>query len=165
MKSIEPNRYEIGRSMLLGGLRRQHPFSEAGSSIPEQWQQFQSIGRIPGQLDTKVYGVMCGHNADGFGYMCAVEVESFVGLHDNLGRMRIQAQDYAVFEHRGHVSTIRTTWECIFEWLSSATSYQSAHKPDFEVYDETFDPFTGLGGAEIWISIACKPNLSGQADA
>ena len=165
MKSFEPVRYESGRPMFLGGLRRQHRFSESGRSIPEQWQQFQSIGQIPGQLGTNVYGVMCGHNSDGFEYMCAVEVESFAGLPDNLGRIRIQAQDYAVFEHRRPLSTLRRTWDRIFEWLSIAASYQSAHKPDFEVYDETSDPLTGIGGVKIWISITRKPNLSGQADA
>jgi AraC family transcriptional regulator len=156
MKSFEPVRYESGRPMLLGGLRRRHPFLEAGRTIPEQWQQFQAIGQVPGQVGANVYGVMCGSGPDGFEYMCAVEVESFAGLPDTLGRMRIQAQDYAVFEHRGHVSTMRSTWDGIFGWLSGAVSYQSAHKPDFEVYDKGFDPLTGLGGAEIWISIARK---------
>ena len=156
MESIEPNRYENGRPMFLGGLRRSHPYSESGSSIAEQWRQFQSFGRIPGQLGKSAYGVMCGHNSDGFEYMCAVEVESLAGLPDNLGRMRIQAQEYAVFEHRGHVSTLRTTWERVFQWISSAASYQSAHKPDFEIYDETFNPVTGLGGVEIWVSISRK---------
>ena len=156
MKSMEPTRYETGRPMLLGGLRRQHRFSVSSRTIPEQWQQFQSIGLIPGQIGNKFYGVLCGHNDDGFEYMCAVEVESFAGLPDNLGRMRIQEQDYAVFEHSGHVSTIRWTWEGIFEWLSSSDSYQSANKPDFEVYNDTFDSQTGLGGAEIWIAITHK---------
>ncbi|HSB11377.1 MAG TPA: GyrI-like domain-containing protein [Blastocatellia bacterium] len=165
MTSFEPTRYESGRPMLLSGLRRQHPFSESGRSLPAQWEQFRSIGQIPGRLGANVYGVMCGHNSDGFEYMCAVEVESFAALPDGFGRMRVQAQDYGVFEHRGHVSTIRTTWERIFEWLSTSASYQSANKPDFEVYRETFDSHTGVGGVEIWISIARRQPLSGPAEA
>ncbi len=140
--------------MLLGGLRRQHPHSESGSGIPEQWRQFQSIGRINGQLGTKVYGVMCGATADAFEYMCAVEVGSFGGLPEHLGRMRIHAQDYAVFGHRENVSSIRASWEQVFEWLAGTTAYESAQRPDFEVYDESFDPLTGLGGVEIWISLS-----------
>jgi len=156
MESTEPIRYEIGRPMLLGGLRRLHPYSESGSGIADQWRQFQSIDRIPGQLGTNVYGVMCGHSADGFEYMCAVQVEDLAGLPESLGRMRIQPQEYGVFEHRGPVSSIRRTWEGILEWLARSDSYQSAHKPDFEVYDETFDPVTGVGRVEIWISISPK---------
>jgi predicted transcriptional regulator YdeE len=151
--------------MLLCGLRRLHPYSESGSNMAEQWRQFRSLGRLPGQLGTNVYGVMCGQSGDGFEYMCAAEVDSLAGLPENLGRMRIQPQEYAVFKHPGHVSTIRTTWERIFEWLSTDPSYQSAHKPDFEVYDELFDLVTGLGGVEIWISVARKPQLSGEANA
>ena len=29
----------------------------------------------------------------------------------------------------------------------------SAHTPDFEVYDERFDPATGEGGVEIWLGV------------
>ncbi len=86
---------------------------------------------------TEAYGVMCGATSDAFEYMCAVEVGSFTGLPEHLGRMRIHAQDYAVFEHPENVSSIRATWE-----------------PDFEFYDESFDPLTGLGGVEIWISMS-----------
>ena len=143
--------------MLLGGLRLSHPFSESGSSIAEQWRQFQSIDRIPGRLGTNVYGVMCGSNAGGFEYMCAVEVENLADLPDSLGRMRIQAQEYGVFEHRGDRSTIPTTWESIFEWLTNSGIYQSAHRPDFEVYDDTIDSATGSGRVEIWVSISRKP--------
>ncbi len=156
MEPLSPSRYESGRPMLLGGVRQWHPFSAEGSGIPEQWRQFESLGQIPGQLGANAYGVMCGHNAEGFEYMCAVEVNNFDELPGQLGRMRLKAQDYAVFEHRGPVSTIRETWEGIFDWLANSASDQSAHKPDFEVYGETFDPSTGLGGAEIWISVVRK---------
>lgn len=154
MEKFEPSRYQSGRPMLLGGLRRYHAFSGAARSIPEQWRQFQSLGQIPGQVGTTAYGVTCGHDDGGFEYMCGVEVESFDALPADLGRIRITAQQYAVFLHRGHVSAIGTTWGRISqEWLPSS-GYQSAHRPDFEVYDRQFDPSTGLGDIEIWISIA-----------
>jgi predicted transcriptional regulator YdeE len=85
--------------------------------------------------------------------MCAVEVGDFETLPPALGRMRILAQRYAVFLHRGHASAIRTTWERILAWLQES-GYESAQKPDFERYDERFDPKTGVGDVEIWISIA-----------
>jgi predicted transcriptional regulator YdeE len=154
MKKVEPIRFDRGRPMLLAGLRRYHLYAQSEQSIPEQWQQFRSPGQIAGQLGSIFYGVMCGHDSSGFEYMSGVEVESFAGLSADLGRMRIMEQDYAVFEHSGHISAIRTTWERILhEWLPGG-GYQSAHKPDFERYDEQFDSRTGLGRVEIWISIA-----------
>lgn len=154
MSMFEPSRYETGHPMLLGGLRRHHTFAESGRGIPEQWQQFRSLGEIPGQLGTTVYGALCGADASGFEYLCGIEVESFAALSGDLGRMRILEQQYAVFLHPEHVSEIRTTWEGILnEWLPKS-DYQSAQRPDFEVYDQEFDPLTGLGGVEIWLAIA-----------
>ena len=146
-------RYEHGRAMLLGGPRRRHPFSESGRGIAEQWQELRGRGRIPGRVGAAAYGVMCGHDAGGFEYMCGVEVESFEALPADLGRMRITPQHYAVFLHRGPVATIRTTWERILlEWLPSG-GYQSAHRPDFEVYARGLEPGTEPGDVEIWIAV------------
>jgi len=89
-------------------------------------------------------------------YMCAVEVASFDGLPKELGRMRVPAARYAVFLHADNVSTVRTTWDQILsQWLPSS-GMRSANTPDFEVYDERFDPVTGLGGVEIWVSVVAE---------
>jgi len=161
MEKFEPSRYENGRPTLLGGLRGYHAFSESERSIPEQWERFRSLGPIPGQRGEATYGVVCGHDANGFEYMCGVEVSSFDALPSDMGRVRITAQHYAVFLHHGHVSAIRTTWERILhEWLPSG-GFQSAERPDFEIYDHRFDPRTGLGDVEIWVSISRENNLSG----
>lgn len=154
MENFDPLRYERGRPMLLGGLRRQYAFADSARGIAVQWQQFQSIGQIPGQLGTTRYGVMCGENPGGFEYMCGVEVESFAQLPGDFGRMRIAEQQYAVFVHRRHAFTIEATWNRIRnDWLPRS-GYQSAHKPDFEVYDQQYDAVAGNGSVEIWLSIA-----------
>jgi predicted transcriptional regulator YdeE len=152
-EALQPVRYEAGRPLLLAGLRRQHPFAQLGAGIPEQWQQLRAVGPIDGQTGTKGYGVMCGTTADAFEYMCAFEVQDFAGLPQQLGRMRIQAQHYAVFVHRDNVSSIRLTWKAIYRWLAGVPEWESAHKPDFEVYDESFNPQTGAGGIELWIAV------------
>lgn len=154
MENVEPLRYERGRPMLLAGLRRQYAFADSARGMPKQWQQFQSIGQIPGQLGAKRYGVMCGENPSGFEYMCGVEVESFAQLSANLGRMRITEQQYAVFVHHGHASTIQETWNRIRDDWLPRSGYQSAHKPDFEVFDQQYEAVAGDGAIEIWLSIA-----------
>jgi AraC family transcriptional regulator len=154
VNKLEPVRYQTGRPMLLGGLRRRHEFAELARSIPEQWRQFESMAPIPGRLGTDCYGVICGTHTDGFEYMCAVEVAGLDRLPAELGRMRIAEQRYAVFRHADQVSTIAATWQRILhEWLPAAGCL-SAQRPDFERYDSAFDPATGLGGVEIWIAIA-----------
>ncbi len=149
-----PVRYADGRPMLLAGLRRRHPFIESGRHIPDQWQQLEALGRIPGQVGASLYGVMCGHDPSGIEFMCGVEVDSFAGLPTELGRMRISAQHYAVFVHSGPASTLLMTWERIMrEWLPSS-GYQSAQAPDFEVHGRHIAARTALDDVEIWISLA-----------
>jgi AraC family transcriptional regulator len=155
MSKLEPVRYEQGRSMLLVGIRRQHTFASMAMSIPRQWDEFVKLSKLPGQVGTTAYGAICGAEpkTQTMEYMCAVEVMSFDGVPNELGRMRVPAARYAVFLHEGNVATIRDTWKQIFEsWLPSS-GMQSSETPDFEVYGERFDGATGEGGVEIWLGI------------
>ena len=143
--------------MLLAGLRRHHTFSAAATTIPAQWQEFRRLGRLPGQQGTTAYGVICGTTPEQqtFEYMCGAEVAAFEAVPRELGRMRIPAQRYAVFTHRGHVSALRATWDAVWhDWLPRA-GHRAANTPDFEAYDPArFDPETGTGEFEIWFPIA-----------
>lgn len=151
MTSIAPVRFEDGRPMLLGGLRRRHSFSSDGAALADQWREWLRRGALPGRVGTNRYGVMCGADATGFEYMCAVEVESFALLPEDTGRMRIAAQRYAVFAHPGSASSLRSTWQQVFAWLASGP-FESAHVPDFEVYAGR-DPFAAEDGIEIWAGV------------
>jgi AraC family transcriptional regulator len=159
MSSVSPERFEDGNSMLLGGLRRRHGLTATETSIAEQWRQFMARAEIPGRVGSNLYGVMCGGDSTGFEYMCGVEVESFAGLAEGTGRMRVPAQRYAVFTHPGSAATLRFTWQRIFGWLASS-SYASAHKPDFEVYGPGTDPLTAADGIEVWVGVVSKDLLS-----
>jgi AraC family transcriptional regulator len=154
MSTLRPVRFEDGRAMLFAGLRRKHAFASMGHDIPGQWDDFVKLGTLPGQVGTTAYGAICGGDpkTQTMEYMCAVEVESFDSLPKDLGRMRVPAVRYAVFLHEGNVATIQDTWKQVFAWLP-ASGMQSAHTPDFEVYDERFDGATGDGGVEIWLGV------------
>ena len=72
--------------------------------------------------------------------------------------MTIQAQKYAVFSHREHVSKLRGTLDAIsHEWRpewGQALSNRGVETPAFfERYTEEFDPRTGMGGMEVWVPI------------
>lgn len=150
---IEPIRFENGRAMLLAGVRRHHTFDEAVQGIPAQWGELQQLGPIPHQQGAVAYGVICGGSEETrtMEYMCAVEVSEFDAAH--VGRMRVPPQHYAVFEHPGDVSTIRSTWDGIYhDWLPRS-GRKAVDGPDFERYDERFDPRAGSGGIEIWFPV------------
>ena len=63
------------------------------------------------------------------------------------------AQKYAVFSHREHISTIRSTWITVWnKWLPES-GHELVDASDFERYGDEFDPQTGNGGLEIWVPI------------
>ncbi|MGG2357322.1 GyrI-like domain-containing protein, partial [Salmonella enterica] len=84
--------------------------------IPALWQRFgPHIGRVPGQVGSTTYGIC--HGADGtgsFNYLCGVEVTDLAGLPRELTHLKLPARRYAVFTHRGHISTIRATVHAIW---------------------------------------------------
>lgn len=100
------------------------------------------------------YGVICNTDDEGNSdYLCAVEVSNFSALPAELTRLRIPEQRYAVFQHRDHISTIRRTWNTIWNKGFPASVHKAADAPMFERYGPEFDPRTGTGGLEIWILI------------
>jgi AraC family transcriptional regulator len=129
--------------------------SETCAAIPSQWQRFGDyFGKVPGQIGNVAYGVC--YNADDAGnidYLCGVEVSDFSALPAELSRLRISPQRYAVFSHREHISTIRRTWNTIWNQWLPASGHIPADAPNFERYDEKFDPVSGMGGLEIWLPL------------
>lgn len=151
---LEPPRFEDGKPFLVAGLSERYT-CETTAAIPSQWQRFGAyFGRVPGQVGNVGYGVC--YNADDAGnvdYLCGVEVSDFSALPAELSRLRISPQRYAVFSHREHVSTVRHTWNTIWNQWLPASGHVPADAPNFERYDEKFDPVSGMGGLEIWLPL------------
>ena len=150
-----PARFESGRPMLLAGLRRRHASATAQQGVAEQWRRFAAGGPIPGRVGANLYGVSCGGDASGFEYLSGAEVESLDALPAGMGRMRVPAQQYAVFAHAGPAATLLSTWRKALDWLARG-DYESAHKPDFELYAPPADPLGAAGGIELWIGVVPK---------
>jgi AraC family transcriptional regulator len=151
---LAPPRFENSEALLLAGLSERYR-AETVVGIPALWQRFgRHSGKLPGQVGHLAYGVC--FNSDGagsFDYLCGVEVADFAALPSSWTRLRIAPQRYAVFIHRGHISGIRGTWNAIWnQWLPQS-GLEAADAPDFERYDERFDPRTGLGDVKVWIPV------------
>lgn len=152
-----PERFEDGPPMLLAGLRRRHAFSAMHDSIPRQWTDLQPLlGGIAGRVGAEFYGAMCGADDHGIEYLGGVQVASFDGLDASIGRMRVPAQHYAVFTHRGPAATLHATWQRIMEWLPGS-GFVSAQQPDFERYGAGYDPLAPGGRVEIWVGVLRRP--------
>jgi AraC family transcriptional regulator len=147
-------RFETGKALLIAGLGGRYS-CENGAGIPGQWHRFhQCLADIPNRIGKLAYGVCCnGDDAGNFDYISGVEVSDFSDLPRQFARVRIPEQRYAVFIHSDHISTIRRTVNTIWNHWLPASGLKAADAPNFERYDENFNPVTGDGGLEIWVPI------------
>jgi AraC family transcriptional regulator len=147
-------RFESRKAFLAAGLSARYDYESCGGGIPAQWQRFAPyIGNVPGQIGTHAYGVRYNSDDNGLDYLCAVEVSEFSQLPEEFSRVRVPANRYAVFTHRGHIAAIRSTWHTIWnKWLPKS-GHQLADAPDFERYGPEFDARSGNGDVEIWVPV------------
>ena len=152
--NLQPPRFATGKALLVAGVGERYT-CESSAAIPGQWQRFhQSVDSIPGRIGKVAYGICCnGDDSGNFDYIAGVEVSDFSDLPREFSRVRIAEARYAVFSHREHISTIRRTVNTIWNHWLPASGLKAADAPNFERYDENFDPLTGNGGLEIWIPV------------
>ena len=147
-------RFENGKVFFVAGIVQRYT-CETSAGIPSQWQRFlPHLGSIPGQVGHNTFGVHWNSDEEGnFDYLCGVEVSDFSRIPPELARVRIPAQKYAVFSHREHVSTIRTTWTTIWNRWLPESGHELVDAPDFERYGAEFDARSGSGLLELWVPI------------
>jgi AraC family transcriptional regulator len=151
---LDPPRIVEGKAMLVAGLNVRNGCANR-ANIPGQWQSFAPrIGHIPGQVGRAAYGIVYNNDEEGnHDYICGVEVTDYSKLPDDLDRLRVPAQRYAVFAHAGHISGIGSTWNTIWSKALPESGHAIADAPAFERYGDEFDGRTGLGGVELWIPL------------
>jgi AraC family transcriptional regulator len=154
IENLASPRFEVSKPLLVAGIGERYNH-ENGAGIPSQWQRFhQVVDDIPHRLGKVAYGVCCnGDDAGNFDYIAGIPVSDFSDLPRPFFRVRIPEQRYAVFTHRDHISTIRRTINTIWNQWLPASGLKVADAPNFERYDESFDPITGNGGLEIWVPV------------
>lgn len=148
-------RFTDAPAMQLVGIRRIHQFANVGRDIVGHWTDFAAASAPFTSVTDVNYGVIGGVDmeAQWMDYMCGVAVPDFASAPASLDRMQLPAAHYAVFDHTGHISSLRETWGVAMHWLASNGAWRDAHTPPFERYDSRYDPMTGLGGCEIWMPV------------
>ncbi|WP_370674577.1 GyrI-like domain-containing protein [Pleomorphomonas sp. PLEO] len=128
---------------------------ETNVVIPRLWQDFDlRSDEVPSPVPDVYYGVCCDMEADGhFRYVAGLESRAAY-VPDALDAVNIPASRYAVFQHVGHISAFNKTVYTIWNKALPDAGLKPAKTPDFELYDDRFDPKTGSGTVEIWIPLA-----------
>jgi AraC family transcriptional regulator len=139
------------------GLSGRHTFDTA-IGIPIQWQTFMATryGHIPHRVDGIPIGIQksADDEGGGFDYICAAEVTAFGDVPRDLQKIDLASRRYAVFEHRGHVSTLFDTYAAIWNEALGEHGWVPAQAPVIERHSPSFDPQTGEGGLSLWIPLA-----------
>lgn len=151
--TIDVPRIEELGVLLVAGFAERIAYDNV-ASIPQLWQKLTPhIGHVANELAGYAYGVKFNSDNEGFEYLAGVAVSTFEGLPKELRTERLAAHTYAVFKHRGHISTIRETMKAIWNEYLPESDLAPADAPDFERYGPSFDPHTGNGEVEIFIPI------------
>lgn len=112
------------------------------NEIPQLWDRFlPRVREIPGvSTSAGLYGVEINFDdaTSQFDYIAGAEVDGTPGVPDGMVRVELPAQTYAVIR-----CTLPTIHDAIQEfysgWLPNS-GHQRAPGPEFEFYDEHFDP-------------------------
>jgi AraC family transcriptional regulator len=147
-------RFVPGEELLIAGLGERFS-AERAQGIAALWQRFvPHIGRVPGQQGGETFGVCCNPDQDGsFEYIAGVQVNRVDELPPGFRHLRLPARRYAVFLHRGHISSIHETFAAIFQRWLPASGLEAAEAPEFERYSADFEPMAGTGRVEVWVPL------------
>jgi AraC family transcriptional regulator len=86
------------------------------------------------------YPVEGEKNDASFEYIAAVEVSDLKDIPAEMVGKTIPTRKYAVFTHKGSVDKILETYQAIYAVWQSKSGYELIKAPDFEYYDERFNP-------------------------
>ncbi len=123
--------------------------------IPQLWASFvPRIGEVPLIVEPHVsYGLM--ENFDPvqgrFDYMAAVAVKGSPQLRDGMVALEVAACTYAVFTTT--LANIGSTFAHIYQGWFPNSGFGPADAPQFERYDESFDPTNPNSQIEIYIPL------------
>lgn len=130
------------------------------SNIPQLWMRFgPRVGEVTHGIGDVTYGICFPGTPDDdrFAYMAAIAVSDTSTVPDGMEVRHVPAQKYAVFTHKigdpdlhsDLQGTLKYIWQ---EWLPNS-DHEHAGGPDFELYDERFNPAENKGAFDIYVPI------------
>jgi AraC family transcriptional regulator len=91
---------------------------------------------------------------DAIVYMASLPVTAADNIPPGMVAQKLPASKYAVFTHKGPLANLPTTIRYIWgTWVPGNAEIHKKDAPDFELYDERFNPETLDGEFDIYIPI------------
>lgn len=135
--------------------------SNQNNEIPLLWNQFLTeLNTLKESNSKTTYLGICDHVPDydseksEFAYMACVEInEPPIQLPKDMIIKTISAQDYVVFTHIGQSDNLETTYKYIYGTYFFKSSYELENAPDFELYDNRYEPNSETSEIDIYIPV------------
>lgn len=131
-----------------------HGKNEKGE-IPQMWGQFiPRVDEIKHKVNPHVaYGVIGNFDESSgeFDYVAGLEVESIAGIPEGMVSWEVPEQTYAVFTCT--LPTLMEAFQHAYKTWLPQSGYSRAGGPEFELYDENFDPEDESSEMYIYIPI------------
>lgn len=117
--------------------------TDNSTTIPETWNKFNRRYREIADRSITIYALgVCIPTKNGeFSYIASFEVDNIENPPEGMISEIIPAQKYVVFTHKGPIDNIGKTMENIYGGWLKQLALDPVEGPDFELYDERFDPF------------------------
>ena len=137
LKFVEKRQVHLIGMSIFGNFHEQ-------PMIPQLWQEFSPyISKIPNRVNPEqCFGLEV--YTDSFmktkqwHYMVAVEVDTLENIPIFASAKTLPPNQYAVFTHKGLISSISQTFDYIYNTWLPKSDYEIAASYDFEFYDERF---------------------------
>ncbi len=127
--------------------------------IPELWSDFtDQLSSMPGVTGNATYGACIdmvegtGPNS-GFVYMAAIEVDTKDAPPEGMVAVDVPAGRYARFSFKGPIKNFPQWIDVVWREYFPASGLKHRDAPDFERYDDRWDPESGNGVVEYYIPI------------
>ena len=141
------------------GIARQ--YQEDDLDIETLWSAFRpNVSQIENRVGCNAFGIYEEYQENDtnveFSYICSVEVSDFDHVPEGMISRVIPEHLYAVFQHKGAISSLPETLKYIWgSWLPKSR-YDYVEKPDFELYAPGNQPETAEKMLFLHIPIASK---------
>jgi AraC family transcriptional regulator len=124
--------------------------------IPQLWFKF---GRRMNEIKHKIgpaYGIRDNYDdkSGEFDYVAGIEVDSSADIPERMVRMDVPEQTYVVFTCT--LPTLGETFHHVYTTWLPQSGYTRVDGPEFELYDETFNPADETSMLYIYVPVVKK---------
>ena len=128
-------------------------------NITKTWDQFsQRINEVSNRIDPGISFGYCYSTPEmvqeeKMRYVASVKVKDLSSIPEGMVGVKIPAQSYSVFTHKGPIDKIKESYNYIYSAWFPKSGMEPADGPDFEFYDNRFEFGAESSELDIYVPV------------